>query len=149
MIVDDRHAMAAVLAAQLGPTSGTPRLYLDARVPAIMHLRLVSALFKPGRGQLTDELVAAAPDPATRTAMLDRIALPRRGLRVLDDRPLALAIGALTAERGVSVAFAALIAHAQAAGQPILAVPGNEARWIGVAEGRGVEVIVRSAQIIR
>lgn len=114
-----------------------------------MHLRLVSALFKPRTGQLTQILQEALPDPALRTAALDRIAVPRRGLIVLDDRPLAAAIGALTAERGVSLVFAALIAHAQATGQPILIAPGNQARWTEVAEARGVEVVVQPVHIAK
>jgi glycogen synthase len=114
-----------------------------------MHLRLVSALFKPGTGRLTEALHSVQPDPALRAVLLDRIALPRRGLTVLDDRPLAAVIGALTAERGVSIAFAALIAHAQAAGQPILIAPGNQARWTDAAETQGVEVMVHPAQVAR
>jgi hypothetical protein len=115
LIVDDRHALAAVLAADSGRTDGTPPMYPDARVPATMHLRFVSALFKSAAGPLSSVLHALEPDPALRLVILERIALPRRGLIVLDDRPLAAAIGALTAESGVSIAFAALIAHAQSA----------------------------------
>lgn len=147
MIVDDRHALAAVIAADFGWASGTPPAYLDARVPATMHLRLVSALFKPGTGRLSSVLHAVEPDRALRRVMLDRVAVPRRGLTVLDDRPLAAAIGELTAEPGVSVAFAALIAHAQASGQAILIAPGNQARWTQVAEARDVEVVIQHAHI--
>lgn len=147
MIVDDRHALAAVLAADSGRTDGMPPMYLDARIPATMHLRLVSALFKSGVGRLSSVLHALEPDPALRLVILERIAVPRRGLTVLDDRPLAAAIGALTAESGVSIAFAALVAHAQSAAQPILIGPGNQARWMDVAEARGVEVVVQAARV--
>jgi len=66
-------------------------------------------------------------------------------LLVLDDRPLAAAIAALTAEAGVSIAFGALIDHAQVSGQPILVDPANEGRWMDAAEARRVEVISRRA----
>lgn len=147
MIVDDHHALIAVLAADFGEASRTPPIYLDARVPTTMHLRLVSGLFKPGTGRLTRLLQAAQPDPELRQSVIDRIAAPRRGLTVLDDRPLAAAIGALTAEPGVSIAFAALIAHAQAAAQPILIVPDNRARWVEAAEAHGVQVVAHPIDI--
>lgn len=137
-----------MLAVELRPSgSQRPPTYLDARVPSFMHLRLVAALFKPGTGQLSQPLQDAYPDPALRLLAMERIAAPRRAITVLDDRPLAPAIGPLTAERGVSVAFAALIA--QAAGQPILTDPRNEARWADVARARGVEVMVRPTGIAR
>lgn len=47
MIVDDHHALAAILATEFSPLSGTPPIYLDAQVPATMHLRLVWGLSKP------------------------------------------------------------------------------------------------------
>lgn len=123
-------------------------MYLNARIPGILHLRLVSALFKPVAGRLTRHLRVATSDPAQRSALTEAIAAPRSGaLAVLDDRPLAAAIGALTAERRTSLAFAALIAHAQSSGQPILIDPANEAPWTEVAARRGLEVISRPAQL--
>lgn len=113
-----------------------------------MHLRLVSALHKPGTGRLTRVLFAAAPEPAHRAALLENIAVPVPGVvNVLDDRPLAAAIGALAGERGVSIAFGALIAHAQASGHPILIDPANEARWTEIARLRAVEVIAVPATV--
>ena len=148
MIVDDHHALAAVLAAEVRRTGAASPIYLDARVPATMHLRLVSAFYKPRSGPLTRLLQTAAPDAAYRAALLEHIAVPGRGsVEVLDDRPLAAAIGALTAERGVSIAFGALIAHAQAAGQPIPVDPCNQARWIDVASARSVEIVALPARV--
>jgi len=105
-------------------------------VPGILHLRLVSAIHKPTTGRLTQFIQSV--DVAERATIFDVISAPRPGsVTVLDDRPLAGAIGALTAEAGVSIAFAALIAHAQMTGQPILADPANAARWTAVALARG------------
>jgi hypothetical protein len=148
LIVDDHHALAAILAAEARRTGAASPIYLDARVPAMMHLRLVSALYKPRSGPLTQLLQTAAPDAVQRAALLEHIAVPGRGsVEVLDDRPVAAAIGALTAERGVSIAFGALIAHAQAAGQPILIDPSNRGRWIEVASARKVEVVALPAGV--
>lgn len=150
MIVDDHHGLIAVLAAEVRDArrAPPPPLYLGARIPGILHLRLVSALFKPAIGRLTQHIHAATFDPAQRSALVEAIAVPRSdALAALDDRPLAAAIGALTAERGVSIAFAAVIAHAQASGQPILIDPVNEAPWIDIATRRGLEVISRPARL--
>ena len=148
MIVDDYHTIAAILSREAAPVAARPPVYLDARVPATMHLRLVSALHKPGAGRLTQLLQSAAPDPAYRSALIEAIASPRLGsLTVLDDRPLAAAIGALTSEAGVSIAFAALIAHAQAAGQPVLIDPANAGRWLDTARRRRIEVVTESATV--
>jgi hypothetical protein len=148
LIVDDHHALAAILAAEARRTGAASPIYLDARVPATMHLRLVSALYKPRSGPLTQLLQTAAPDAVHRAALLEHIAVPGRGsVEVLDDRLLAAAIGALTAERGVSIAFGALIAHAQAAGQPILIDPSNHGRRIEVASARKVEVVALPAGV--
>jgi hypothetical protein len=151
VIVDDHHALAAILsheAARPRDPSARPSsaVYLDARVPAIMHLRLVSALHKPTGGRLTRLL--RSTDAAHRAALLEVIASPRSGsVTVLDDRPLAAAIGALTAEPGVSIAFGALMAHAQATGHPILIDPANEGRWLAVAEARHIEVVALAAEV--
>lgn len=150
MIVDDHHAAAAILSFEVArsrePSQARPPVYLDARVPAIMHLRLVAALNKPSSGRLTRLLQSV--DVAHRAAMIDVIASPRRGsVTVLDDRPLAAAIGVLTAEPGVSIAFAAMIAHAQAAGQPIVVDPANEGRWIATAEARHIDVVRLAAAV--
>jgi hypothetical protein len=111
-----------------------------------MHLRLVSALHKPTGGRLTRILLSA--DAVHRAALMELIAVPRASsVAVLDDRPLAAAIGALTAEPGVSIAFGALIAHAQAAGQPILIDPANRGRWLDAAEARRIEVIAELARV--
>lgn len=150
MIVDDQHALIAVLAIETsegGRRPGLP-LYLGARVPGVLHLRLISALFRPSAGRLTRYVQAVTSEPAQRAALIEAIAVPRPdALTVLDDRPLASAIGALTAERGVSIAFAAVIAHAQSSGQPILVDPSNKAPWVDVATRRGLEVIVRPAEL--
>lgn len=149
MIVDDHHALAAILSFEVGrsrarPTDPGPPLYLDARVPSTMHLRLVSALHKPTGGRLNRVLLAV--DIAHRAALLEAISAPRVGsVVVLDDRALAGAIGALTAEPGVSIAFGALIAHAQALGQPILVDPANLGRWVAAAEARRIEVVTMPA----
>lgn len=146
MIVDDHHGLGAVLGAAAG-TPGSPT-YLDARIPSIMHLRLVSALLKPTGGRMSRQLLAVARDPSHRAALVDLVASPREGtLAVLDDRPLAAAIGGLTSEPGVSLAFAALIAHAQSSGQPIPVASANEGRWMDVARRRGVEVVARVPDI--
>ena len=151
MIVDDHHALIAVLAVETsvgGRRAGLPQ-YLGARVPGVLHLRLVSALFRPTAGRMTRYVHELTSEPAQRAALIEAIANPRPdALTVLDDRPLASAIGALTAERGVSIAFAAVIAHAQTSGQPILVDPSNQAPWIDVATSRGLEVIVRPAQLL-
>ncbi|MGH8998880.1 MAG: hypothetical protein ACRDY7_05760 [Acidimicrobiia bacterium] len=153
MIVDDHHALAAILSFEVGrprerPTTPGPPLYLDARVPATMHLRLVSALHKPTGGRLNRVLQAV--DIAHRAALLEAIAAPRAGsVEVLDDRPVAGAIGALTAEPGVSVAFGAVIAHAQNSGQPILIDPANVGRWMAVVETRHIEVVTVPANVRR
>lgn len=144
MIVDDRHALAAILSYEAdrarAQSEPGPVLYLDARVPAILHLRMMSALYKPTAGRMTQLLHAT--DVAQRTALLKVIASPRPGaVTVLDDRPLAAAIGTLTAAPGVSLPFAALIAHGVATGQPILSDPTNVGRWTAVAEARGAEVV--------
>ena len=146
MIVDDHHGLGAVLAAATRP-SDSP-LYLDARIPSIMHLRLVSALLKPSGGRLNRQILSLARNPSHRAALVDLVASPRPAtMAVLDDRPLAFAIGGLTAEPGVSLAFAALIAHAQASGHPILVAAANEGRWIEVARRRGVEVVAQTPSL--
>lgn len=90
MIVDDHHAIAAILSVEAGRAAARPPAYLDARVPGTMHLRLVSALHKPTRGRLTRLVQTAAPEPAQRAALIGAIAAPRVGtVVVLDDRPLA------------------------------------------------------------
>lgn len=149
MIVDDHHALIALLGSELDrERRHRPPQYLDARIPAVLHLRLVSTLFKPAVGRLTRHIQAAAPDAAQRASLVEAIAVPRATmLTVLDDRPLAAAIGALTAEPGVSIAFAAVIAHAQSSGQPILIDSTNDAPWTQVAAKRGLEVISRPAQL--
>lgn len=77
---------------------------------------------------------------------MDVIASPRAGsVTVLDHRPPAAAIGVLTAEPGVSVAFEALMAHAQASGQSVLIDPANAGRWRGAAETRRIEVVTLPA----
>jgi len=145
VIVDDHHALAAILSFEVAHARGRsaepgPPVYLDARVPGTMHLRLVSALNKPTGGRLTRLLQGV--DVARRAALLEVIAAPRAGaVTVLDDRPLAAAIGALTAEPGVSIAFGALIAHAQASGHPILVDPANVGRWLAAAQARRIEVV--------
>lgn len=151
MIVDDHHALAAILSfeidrARSSATGGGPVVYLDARVPGILHLRLVSAIHKRTTGRLTQFIQSV--DVAERAAIFDVISVPRPGsVTVLDDRPLAGAIGALTAEPGVSIAFGALIAHAQMTGQPILADPANAGRWTTVAVARAVEVVMAPARV--
>ncbi len=148
MIVDDYHAAAAVFSVEIAHAYSTAPLCVDARVPATMHLRLLSALYKPTGGRLTRTLQADAPDPAFRAALIEAIAAPRpAALQVLDDRPLAAAIAALTAEAGVSIAFGALIAHAQTSGQPILVDPANEGRWMDAAGHRRVGVTSRRAGV--
>jgi len=149
VIVDDYHALAAVLSVEVARAAGRETVqrapvYLDARVPATMHLRLVSALHKPTGGRLTRLVQTAAPDSTYRAALIDAIATPRAdAVVVLDDRPVAAVIGALTAEPGVSVAFGALMAHAQATGHPILIDPANSGRWLAAAAGRRIEVVTR------
>jgi hypothetical protein len=151
VIVDDHHALAAILsyeAARPREPAGraAPAVYLDARVPATMHLRLVSALHKPTGGRLTRLLRSS--DAAHRAALVEVIATPRAGsVTVLDDRPLAAAIGALTAEPGVSIAFGALLAHAQATGHPVLIDPANGGRWMVVAQARGIEAVTLAAEV--
>ena len=151
MIVDDHHALAAILSFEVDRRrrrveEPLPPVYLDARLPGILHLRLVSALHKPTGGRLTRLLQSI--DVAHRTALVDVIAAPRPGsVTVLDDRPFAAAIGALTAEPGVSIAFGALVAHAQASGHPILIDPTNEGRWLDAARARRVEVVTLPARV--
>ena len=148
MIVDDYHALAAVLSVELGHGARRTVAYLDARVPGTMHLRLVSAMHKPTGGRLTRLVQNAAPEAAHRSALIEAIAVPRIGsVTVLDDRPLAAAIGALTAEPGISIAFGALIAHAEVTGHPILIDPANAGRWIDVANARRIEVVSRPATV--
>lgn len=60
---------------------------------------------------------------------------------------LAAAIGALTAEPGVSIAFGAMIAHAEVMGHPILIDPANAGRWLDAAEARSIEVVTRPAAV--
>ena len=141
MIVDDHHALVAVIAAEVGDVAPVSPMYLDARIPTTMFLRLVAALHKPVAGRLSRLLGAAASEPAHRSILLDRITTPRStSLTLLDDREVAAPIGPLTAEPGVSLAFAALVAHAVAGGEPILIDPANEGRWIDSALDRHVEV---------
>jgi hypothetical protein len=148
VIVDDFHTIAAILSVEAGRVAARPPAYLDARVPATMHLRLVSALHKPTGGRLSRLVQTAAPGAAHRAALIDAIATPRAGsVAVLDDRSMAAAIGALTAEPGVSIAFGALIAHAQVTGHPILVDPANEGRWIDAARSRQIEVVTESATV--
>lgn len=148
MIVDDHHTLAAILSVEAGRAAPLSPAYLDARVPGIMHLRLVSALHKPSGGRLTRLVQTGAPDATHRAALVDAIANPRLGtVLVLDDRPLAGAIGALTAEPGVSIAFGALMAHAQMTGHPILVDPANGGRWIDAAHARRIEIVTRAAVV--
>lgn len=148
MIVDDHHAIAAILSVEAGRAAARPPAYLDARIPGTMHPRLVSALHKPTGGRLTRLVLNAAPTAAHRTALIGAIAAPRLGtVVVLDDRPVAARIGALTAESGVSIAFGAMIAHAEVTGHPILIDPANGGRWMDAAAARRIEVVSQPAVV--
>ena len=148
MIVDDYHALAAILLRETRRWDPESPTYLDARVPAIMHLRLVSALHKFTPGRLAQLLHVIAPDGARRASLVEAVGRPNAAwITVLDDRPLAMEIGVLTAEPGVSIAFGALISHSRATGHPIMVDPANQARWMDVARSRGVEVVALPARI--